>query len=340
MRFVKQYLWDHKYIILLEVLFAGIFAGIFYLYHLPLAAVLYPTTLCAILGLLFAAVSVRKAYVRHRRMEEMQYVSEESLSELCAENQSIKDKDYQRLIRGLCRERQKMQDETTAARREMLQYFTLWVHQIKTPIASMRLQLGTEDSALARQLRSELLRIEQYVEMVLTYLKMGAESTDYVFREVRLDKMIRESIRKFRGDFIIKRLRLVYEPIEETVLSDEKWLSFVIEQVLSNALKYTKEGSVRIYMEEPATLCIADTGIGIAPEDIPRIFEEGFTGENGRGDKRASGIGLYLCREICRRLGHRITISSVVDEGTTVRIDLGQDGGRNLTKMLEVPGKM
>ena len=324
MRFVKQYLWDHKYIILLEVLFAGIFAGIFYLYHLPLAAVLYPTTLCAILGLLFAAVSVRKAYVRHRRMEEMQYVTEESLSELCAENQSIKDKDYQHLIRELCRGRQKMQDETMAARREMLQYFTLWVHQIKTPIASMRLQLGTEDSALARQLRSELLRIEQYVEMVLTYLKMGAESTDYVFREVRLDKMIRDSIRKFRGDFIIKRLRLVYEPIEETVLSDEKWLSFVIEQVLSNALKYTKEGSVRIYMEKPATLCIADTGIGIAPEDIPRIFEEGFTGGNGRENKRASGIGLYLCREICRRLGHWITISSVVDEGTTVRIDLGR----------------
>lgn len=332
MRFTIQYLWDHKYIILLEVLFAGIFAGIFYLYHLPLAAVLYPTTLCAILGLLFAAVSVRKAYVRHRRMEEMQYVTEESLSELCAENQSIKDKDYQRLIRGLCQERQKMQDETTAARREMLQYFTLWVHQIKTPIASMRLQLGAEDSGMARQLRSELLRIEQYVEMVLTYLKMGAESTDYVFREVRLGKMIRDSIRKFRGDFIIKRLRLVYEPIEETVLSDEKWLSFVIEQVLSNALKYTKEGSVRIYMEEPATLCIADTGIGIAPEDIPRIFEKGFTGGNGREDKRASGIGLYLCREICRRLGHRISISSVVDEGTTVRIDLGRTEDEILQK--------
>ena len=160
------------------------------------------------------------------------------------------------------------------------------------------------------------------MEMVLTYLKMGSESTDYVFREVSLDKMIREAIRKFRGDFIIKKLRLVYEPVEKTVVSDEKWLSFVVEQILSNALKYTKKGSVRIYMESPETLCIADTGIGIAPEDIPRIFEKGFTGGNGRGDKRASGIGLYLCREICRRLGHRIAISSVVDEGTTVRIDL------------------
>ena len=133
-----------------------------------------------------------------------------------------------------------MQDETAQARENIFQYFTLWVHQIKTPISSMRLQLGTEDSALARRLRSELLRIEQYVEMVLTYLKMGAESTDYVFREVCLDKIIRDSIRKFRGDFIIKRLRLVYEPVEDTVLSDEKWLSFVIEQVLSNSTQIYK----------------------------------------------------------------------------------------------------
>lgn len=325
MRFTAQYLWDHKYIILLEILSAGIFAGVFYLYHLPLPAVLYPAALCGLLGLLFAGTGVWKAYRQHRRLEEMQYISEESLRELCMENRGLKDKDYQCIIVNLCRERQRMQDEAAQARNDAFQYFTLWVHQIKTPIASMRLQLGAEDSALARQLRSEILRIEQYVEMVLTYLKMGSESTDYVFREVSLDKIIRENIRKFRGDFIIKKLRLDYEPVNDRVLSDEKWLSFVVEQILSNALKYTKKGSVRIYMESPETLCIADTGIGIAPEDIPRIFEKGFTGGNGRGDKRASGIGLYLCREICRRLGHRITISSAVDEGTTVRIDLGQD---------------
>lgn len=322
MQFTAQYLWDHKYIILLKILSAGIFAGVFYLYHLPLMAVLYPAALSALLWLLFAGAAVWKAYRQHRRLEEMQYVSEESLRELCEENRGLKDKDYQRIIVNLCRERQRMQDEAAQARDDAFQYYTLWVHQIKTPIASMGLQLGTEDSALARRLRSELLHIEQYVEMVLTYLKMGSESTDYVFREVSLDKMIREAIRKFRGDFIIKKLRLVYEPVEKTVVSDEKWLSFVVEQILSNALKYTREGSVRIYMESPETLCIADTGIGIAPENIPRIFEKGFTGGNGRGDKRASGIGLYLCREICRRLGHRIAISSVVDEGTTVRIDL------------------
>ena len=325
MRFAVHYLWEHKYIILLEALSAGIFAGVFSLYHLPLMAVLYPTVLCALLGLLFAVGSVWKAYQQHRRLEEMQYVSEESLQELCVGNRSMRDKDYQRIILSLCRERQRIQDESAQARKEAFQYFTLWVHQIKTPIASMRLQLSMEDSALARQLRSELLHIEQYVEMVLTYLKMGADSTDYVFREVFLDKIIRESIRKFRGDFIIKKLRLDYEPVKDTILSDEKWLSFVVEQVLSNALKYTKEGTVRIYMESPTTLCIVDTGIGIAPEDIPRIFEKGFTGGNGRIDKRASGIGLYLCKEICRRLGHQITISSVVDEGTTVRLDLNSD---------------
>ena len=181
-----------------------------------------------------------------------------------------------------------------------------------------------EDSKLSRRLASDLLHIEQYVEMVLTYLKMGADSTDYVFRKVYLDKLLRENIRKLRGDFIIKRLNLIYNPSDETVISDEKWLSFVIEQVLSNALKYTQEGSVTISMENPKTLCISDTGIGIAPEDIPRVFEKGYTGCNGRKDKHASGLGLYLCKQICNRLGHEITIVSELEKGTTVKINLNQ----------------
>ena len=120
----------------------------------------------------------------------------------------------------------------------------------------------------------------------------------------------------------IKKLRLCYEPLKVKVLTDEKWLSFVIEQVLSNALKYTNAGSITIDLEEPLTLCIRDTGIGIAPEDIPRIFEKSYTGYNGRADKKASGIGLYLCRRICRNLGHTITVNSSPGSGTVVRINL------------------
>lgn len=137
----------------------------------------------------------------------------------------------------------------------------------------MRLNLEAEDTRLSQRLKSDLLHIEHYVEMVLTYLKMGAESTDYVFADVSLDKIIRENIRKLRGDFIMKKLKLIYEPVRETVVSDEKWLSFVIEQLLSNAVKYTSEGSVTIFSEEPKTLSIRDTGLGIATGELPRIFE-------------------------------------------------------------------
>ena len=108
------------------------------------------------------------------------------------------------------------------------------------------------------------------------------------------------------------------------VLTDEKWLVFVLEQILSNALKYTKSGSIHIYLspDAPKTLVIEDTGIGIAAEDLPRIFEKGFTGCNGRTDKKASGIGLYLCRRICRNLSHTITAQSQTDQGTTIRIGM------------------
>ena len=205
---------------------------------------------------------------------------------------------------------------------DTLDYYTVWVHQIKTPIASMRLTLQNSDSPESRRLSSDLGRIERYVEMALVYLRLDSESSDYVIREFELDPLIRRSVKKFSGEFITKRLSLELTPTEARVISDEKWLVFVIEQILSNSLKYTREGSVGIYMTEPKTLCIRDTGIGIAPEDLPRVFEKGYTGRNGRDDMRASGLGLYLCRRVCAKLGHGISAVSVPDEGTEIRIDL------------------
>ena len=175
---------------------------------------------------------------------------------------------------------------TEDARRMATQtdYFSAWAHQIKTPIASMGLKLQKEDSALSRRLRGDLNRIEQYVDMAMTYLRL--------------------------------------EPMENTVLTDEKWLSFIVEQLLSNALKYTPAGEISIYTQTPDTLVIRDTGIGIAPEDLPRIFEKGFTGYNGRSDKKASGIGLYLCKRVCDRLGHELSVESEPGKGTAVFLKL------------------
>lgn len=171
----------------------------------------------------------------------------------------------------------------------------------------------------------QLQSVEQYVEMVLGYLRLESPSSDYVIRNYLLDDIVRQAVRKYASQFIRRKLRLEYTPLNVSVITDEKWLLFVIEQVLSNALKYTRSGSVSITLEAPKTLCIRDTGIGIAPEDLPRVFEKGYTGSNGRTDKRATGIGLYLCRRILEKLGHTIAITSTVGEGTTVRIGLQQD---------------
>lgn len=313
MKFALQYFREHIDMVFMQILFVCIFAVVFYLYHLPLAAVMYPAFICFLFGCLFVFRAIYVAYHNHKELEMMQSLSGSTISESLKESGKTHEKDYQRLILKLCGEMQAKESEMAEAYREMIDYFTVWVHQIKTPIASMRLHLDTEDTKLSWRLKSELLRIEQYVEMVLTYFKMGSDSSDYVFRTVCLDKILRESIRKFRGDFIMKGIGLIYTPSDETVISDEKWLSFVIEQILSNALKYTKEGSVTISVEKSNTICISDTGIGIAPEDIPLVFEKGYTGGNGREDKRASGLGLYLCKEICNRLGAEISIESRID---------------------------
>ena len=160
--------------------------------------------------------------------------------------------------------------------------------------------------------------------MVLCYLRLNSSSTDYLIQEYSLDDIIKQAVKKFAGQFIRKKIRLDFQQTQARVITDEKWLSFVIEQVLSNALKYTPSGTITINMEAPKTLCIRDTGIGIAPEDLPRIFEKGYTGYNGRKDKKASGIGLYLCRRICENLGHRITANSSLESGTVIRIHLEQ----------------
>lgn len=307
------------------LLFAGcvaVFAAVFALYRLPVAAVLYPSVLC--LPLIAAAFVAD--YVKTRRicteLERLAALSAGLIEELppC---RSVSDEAYQELVRLLLEGQRKMREEAAARYADTVEYYTVWAHQIKTPIASMRLTLQNEDSEVTRSLQSDLNRVEQYVTMVLTFLRLESSDTDYLIRQCALDDIVRPAVRRFAGDFIRKRLTLQYEPLNATVLTDDKWLGFVVEQVLSNAVKYTVSGTVTVAMEGADTLIIRDTGIGILPEDLPRVFENGYTGFNGRLDQKASGIGLNLSKRICDRLGHTIAVESTVGAGTTVRIGLG-----------------
>lgn len=317
------YLRRRRGVIGLFCCFGGIFLVVFRLHGIPMEAVIYPLGLCAGVGFAVMAVDFSGFARRHRMLRTLAEQTE-GIEERLPEAIDALEEDYQEIVRAVSRERLRREEEWDKKYRDMVDYYTLWAHQIKTPIASMGLQLQSQDTPLTRQLSVELARIGQYVEMVLVFLRLDSQSTDYVFREYALDEILRRSLRSFAGEFISRRLKLCYTPTELKVVTDEKWLSFVVEQVLSNALKYTPEGSVFICAEEPATLCIRDTGIGIAPEDLPRIFERSYTGYQGRADHRASGIGLYLCKQICDRLGHTIRAESRVGEGTIIRIGLEQ----------------
>lgn len=319
LRYIKQ---KKKTLIFVTVCIL-VFLLCFSLYHLPMEAVLYPFGLCFLMGIFYLCYDFGQVRKKYEKLELM-IQSEDMLAEYLPKVTGLEEEAYQEMILLLNKHQQEMQSAMERKYSDMIEYYTVWVHQIKTPIASMRLNLQNEDTALSRKLSSDLFRIEQYVEMVLTYLRLDSNTSDYVFKEHKLYKIVKDAVKKFSSEFISRKISLKLEEIDTTVITDEKWLSFVVEQVISNALKYTPSGSISIYLEEPKTLCIEDTGIGIAPEDIPRIFEKGYTGYTGRMDKKASGIGLYLCRQICENMGHRITASSELDKGTVICIHLEQ----------------
>ncbi len=323
MKLFLSYIRQRQKGLIALILFCLVFAASFLLYHLPIGAIVYPALFCLLLGTVFAVWDFSRAKQKHQELLKIQNLTAAMIGSL-PEVHGVDDEDYQAVIRGLQKEVMDSNAFASARYQDMVEYYTVWVHQIKTPITSMRLSLEKEDTALSRKLSSDLFQIEQYVEMVLAFLRLDADTGDYVFQAYGLDGIIEQTVTKFASEFIARKIRLNYTPTGETLVTDEKWLSFVLEQVLSNALKYTPSGEIKIYLREPKTLCVEDTGIGIAPSDLPRVFEKGYTGYNGRADKRASGIGLYLCRRICGKLGVEIRITSELDKGTTVLLNLEQ----------------
>lgn len=320
MRLFLLYLKRHFKIILMLLCFGGIFAGVFSLYELPMEAVGYALALCAVVGLALLAPGFILHLRRHVRLKEMRETVTVSLDGL-PEPRGTLEEDYQQLLLLLREHAARLKTEGERSRRDAVDYYTLWAHQIKTPISAMRLLLQSPDCETAA-LEAELLQIEQYVGMVLSYQRLESESTDYVFRRCEVDEIVRACARRFARLFILRQISLDFAGTGLCAVTDEKWLDFVIGHLLSNALKYTPPGGrIRIY-GELETLCIADNGIGIRDEDLPRVFEKGFTGYNGRADKKSTGIGLYLCRRVCANLGHGISISSRQGKGTTVRLDL------------------
>ena len=306
---------------LFAVLFCGVIMSVvMVLNQIPAEEVWYGILLCISLWLCIALYD----YLHYRKQYQKLLELESSVTyclEGMPESREPVELQYQKLLQKLMGDKQQLEQQTFQRERDLVEYYTMWVHQIKTPIAALKLLLEekNENGIECREEQQELFRIEQYVEMALQYMRLGSESTDFVFRSLKLDDIIREVVRKYARTFIRKKISLNYEGVDRTVLTDEKWLSFVIEQLLSNALKYTQKGSISIYMEDNR-LVIADTGIGIRAEDLPRVCEMGYTGYNGHADKRSTGIGLYLCNRTLNKLGHGFSITS--EEGCGTRVEI------------------
>ena len=319
-----DFLWQYWRTALVFLLFAIIYAAVFSLYALEAEAVFYAAGLCVlaaivILGFRFAGF----VQDHHHRKQIIQHIELEY--EHLPKAKTVSEKDYQQMIYALGKINNSLLTDWQREQQESLDYYTTWVHQIKTPIAVMRMTLQGEDTEEHRELLAELFRIEQYVEMVLSYIRLGSSQTDFVFQEYDLDAIIRQAIHKYASQFVRCRIRLIYEPVEMKVLTDEKWLLFILEQLLSNAVKYTRRGTVTISVSPDQILSVTDTGMGIASEDLPRIFEKGFTGYHGRVDKKATGLGLYLCKQTAGKLGIDISVKSEPGKGSAFFLNLRKD---------------
>ena len=333
MKILIQYLKQKAKDIALYSIFAIIFGLIFYLYSLSFEAFFYALILCVSITLVLFIYGFVTFYIKHQILLK-QIELDEIYSLDIFESKNIIENDYQLLVNKLINEKNELNEKQTMIITEMKDYYTMWAHQIKTPISALNLMfqvLGVypeEGSIEIKELKQELFKVDFYVDAVLQYLRLEDISSDFKFDYYNLDSIVKQSVKKYATQFIYRKIKIELGNLDTMVLTDEKWISFVIEQLLSNAIKYTKsDGTVKIYLKETFNrndklLIIEDTGIGINEEDLPRIFERGFTGYNGRLDKKSTGIGLYLCKKAINQLSHKISIESRYDVGTKVMIDL------------------
>ena len=317
----RKYIVNQKWKLLHFVVISALFLFVQWLYNQPLDSVLYSIQLLGIgyvVYIIYDIIKMKNMCDQLERNREQKNIDEIFLPTARNEVECC----YQQIIQYFFEEKKKREQEFLSRYENQREYYTQWVHQIKTPISAMQLLLKEKElqGITTTDMEAEMLKIEQYVDMVLQYIRMEEVTTDFVLQSVNVATIVKQAVKKFAIIFFQKKIEISIDTIEINPISDEKWLSFVIEQILSNSLKYTQAGKISIYEEDKYTLVIEDTGIGIPKEDIKRIFEKGYTGWNGREYKKASGIGLFLSKKILEKLGHHIEVESKVKKGTKVRI--------------------
>lgn len=322
MKELCDFLREKRQLLFFLLFFEGALCLIYGLYGLPWGPAGYTCLVTAVVTLGFLMAGFFRWERKRRQLLILKRQAEQSLETAdLPKAETPLEKIYQEIIQDQEKRCQREQKESREKLVRSREYYTRWSHQIKTPIAAMELLLQ-EEPADVRALKRELLKTSQYVEVALSYQRMEGDGNDLVIQRYELRPVVMQAVKKVSPLLIHKHISFSAGDLSGEVLTDEKWLVFVLEQLLTNASKYTKEGgSVRIGKEN-GLLVLRDTGIGIRPEDLPRIFEWGYTGYNGRLDKRSTGVGLALVKQVMEMLGNKMEIRSVLGEGTEVFLDL------------------
>ena len=304
--FLKHHLYSRRFILLLLLIVFSIMGMFAFIFEDGRSLLEYQLLLAFLLASFFLGMDLASAYKEYRN--QLFYASgrpQTALEVLLFEKLALLEMDKKNRA---IEEREKLND--------LMDYYTLWAHQIKTPIAASSLLVGEiEDKKVKNQLEQELFKIESYVNIVLQYLRLESFHEDLVLKKENVEDLVKEIIQK--------GLSLNLHDLDRTIITDKKWFVVILEQVLSNSLKYTSQGGIEIYFQED-TLYIKDSGLGIQDADLLRVFERGFSGYNGRLTQQSSGLGLYLSKKIADELGHQISIASQVGQGTTVMISFSE----------------
>ncbi|MDR0614763.1 MAG: sensor histidine kinase [Lactobacillales bacterium] len=297
----------------------------FFLHDIPLEVYqdqLLFTLLCFV-GII--VLTSLKNWQKHRLVQKLlrQKVSNPSVNLFAS---SMIEEDYLQMLMAMEKQTKQVKLVVKEQQNELMDFYTLWSHQIKTPLAALDLLIQYKNSPMKKEMTEEIFKIQQYLEMMLQVLRLSITEVDFVFKKVTFSELVKPVVKEYMNFFIQKKIELSLSDLDEEIITDKKWFRFILEQVLFNAIKYTKNGRIAITSDKKI-LHIIDTGQGILPEDLPKIFDKGYTGLNGRRHQKASGLGLYISKKVADKLGLDLSLTSKIDIGTNVAIDARKGGG-------------
>lgn len=329
---IKGFFKENGLNLSINVLFFMIIFGVFMYLRIPLVIILLTWFIWFLPLLAYMVLNYIKwsRYINDIRRVLQELDKKYLLPEVIDEPNFLLGEEINDVLRELSKSMHENVKHYRTEQEEYREYIEMWIHEIKTPIASSRLVIENNYNDVTRKIDYQIDRIDNFIEQVLYYTRSDEVSKDYIIKELELDSIVKKVVKKNYRDFISKKIKLEIEEIKETIYSDSKWVEFIVNQILVNSVKYTKEkeGVIKISANSQGNsvvLIIEDNGVGIIERDLDRIFEKGFTGENGRRFGKSTGIGLYLCKRLCDKLGLGLKLESKLNKGTKVRIIFPRD---------------